>query len=96
MYQRQLSKEGLQQVVDGGAQGAKGAGPNLMSMEELRDLFRCGVWAAAGQCVACRCPVASPGGLGQQGRQAAGCLHMPGYARMGTQPGTVSMQPDPS
>ncbi|KAL4440282.1 hypothetical protein ABPG75_003283 [Micractinium tetrahymenae] len=38
VYQRQLSKEGLQQVVDSKA-GGKPAGPNLMSMEELRDLF---------------------------------------------------------
>ena len=36
MYQRQLSKEGLQNVVnaDGG-----GAGSNAVSSEELRDLF---------------------------------------------------------
>ncbi|PSC67651.1 DNA repair and recombination RAD54 [Micractinium conductrix] len=38
VYQRQLSKEGLQQVVDSKA-GGKSAGPNLMSVDELRDLF---------------------------------------------------------
>ncbi|GAB4814175.1 hypothetical protein N2152v2_001221 [Parachlorella kessleri] len=37
VYQRQLSKEGLQQVVN--SKGGATSGPNLMSMEELRDLF---------------------------------------------------------
>lgn len=59
MYQRQLSKEGLQQVVDGGA-GAKGAGPNLMSMDELRDLFR---WGEAGGLTAGRRRVDTPSPL---------------------------------
>lgn len=36
MYQRQLSKEGLQNVVS--ADG-NGAGANAVSSEELRDLF---------------------------------------------------------
>lgn len=47
VYQRQLSKEGLQAVVDSaagggggnGTGGKKATGPNLMSTEELRDLF---------------------------------------------------------
>ncbi|KAL6768149.1 RAD54B [Auxenochlorella protothecoides x Auxenochlorella symbiontica] len=41
VYQRQLSKEGLQQVVDtsAGAGAGGGGGGNLMSIEELRDLF---------------------------------------------------------
>lgn len=39
MYQRQLSKEGLQSVVNSAAAGAAGASSNAMSTEELRDLF---------------------------------------------------------
>lgn len=40
IFQRQLSKEGLQQVVDTSASAKSGAsGNNLMSSEELRDLF---------------------------------------------------------
>ena len=43
VYQRQLSKEGLQAVVDGGSNkggaGGGGGGQALMSMDQLRDLF---------------------------------------------------------
>ena len=39
VYQRQLSKEGLQSVVNSAAMGSGGASSNAMSTEELRDLF---------------------------------------------------------
>ena len=39
VYQRQLSKEGLQSVVNSAATGSGGASSNAMSTEELRDLF---------------------------------------------------------
>ena len=39
VYQRQLSKEGLQSVVNSAATGTSGASSNAMSTEELRDLF---------------------------------------------------------
>ena len=42
MYQRQLSKEGLQSLVSSSSKAVEGggaAGTNAMSSEELRDLF---------------------------------------------------------
>ena len=39
VYQRQLSKEGLQAVVETKAAGGGGGGAAVMSLEELRDLF---------------------------------------------------------
>lgn len=39
MYQRQLSKEGLQSVVNSAAGGSGACASNAMSSEDLRDLF---------------------------------------------------------
>jgi len=42
VFQRQISKEGLQGLVTakGSGKGAGGAGKNMMSTEELRELFQ--------------------------------------------------------